>query len=392
MPEPRSRPEIQLLLACARPADDGVARRRIADLCAGGLDWNAVIAAALRHGVLPLVIDRVGTLCAATVPASTREALHAHARSMAGNNLLLAGQMIGALDTLARAGIEALPLKGPALAQRIHGDVLHREFYDVDILVRRADVRAACRLLTGNGYRQDDEHPPISDGPLPDDLHVEMRRTGLSFMLELHWALSTSEDALPVEFDRLWSRRQPVQCLDRSVDALDPADELVFLCIHGARHAWGQLKHVCDVAGIVRAANGLDWDAALRTAQEWGAERALLLGLALAKRLAEIDMPAEMLHRTDAVSRIASGVERRMFEPPPPEPMRLAELHLLRMSLRDRTVDRFRYLLRLLRPHETDRILMPLPAHLRAVHFVARPIRLLVGLLRSRTRKSADSR
>lgn len=377
-------PVDDFLVTCARSRADHASARRVVDICTAGLDWEAVIQGALRQGVFPLVHHAILAVCPDAVPPDKRELLQAHARSIATNNLLLASELVSAIDLLAANGIPSLPFKGPVLCQRIYGDLIHREFYDIDVLVRRADVGAAYGVLIANGYLQDDERPDIGTGPLPDDLHVELRHVGLGFMLELHWALSTREDPLPMEFDELWSLRQTVELLGRPMPAMHPADELFLLCAHGTRHGWNQLKWILDVADFVRASPSIDWDKLLFSTRSRGVERMLLVGLLLADNVAGLDLAPQIRDRCrhDASARaLAAEASRCLFAPRQTESGGLIRLHVFRLRSRNRLRDKLRYIIRLLQPHETERILMPLPAHLRAIHFIARPLRIVSRLI-----------
>ena len=55
---------------------------------------------------------------------------------------------------LGAAGHEIILLKGPYLATRFFGGMNRREFYDLDILIRREDLPAVERLLVRSGYIQ----------------------------------------------------------------------------------------------------------------------------------------------------------------------------------------------------------------------------------------------
>ena len=53
---------------------------------------------------------------------------------------------------LTAAGHEVMLLKGPYLAERFYGGIDQREFYDLDILIRREELAAVERLLRSRGY------------------------------------------------------------------------------------------------------------------------------------------------------------------------------------------------------------------------------------------------
>jgi hypothetical protein len=58
----------------------------------------------------------------------------------AARNMKMTAELLRILDALKEAGIKAMPLKGPVLAQQLYGDVALRQFSDLDILVAREDA------------------------------------------------------------------------------------------------------------------------------------------------------------------------------------------------------------------------------------------------------------
>jgi hypothetical protein len=89
----------------------------------------------------------------------------------------------------------------------------------------------------------------------------------------------------------LWQRRTSIPLKDKTVQGLAPEDLLIILCVHGSKHAWEQLKWVCDVAELLRAHDRLDWQQVFATASTWRCERMVLLGLSLAQQLLDAPLP-----------------------------------------------------------------------------------------------------
>jgi hypothetical protein len=92
---------------------------------------------------------------------------------------------------LDRAGIRALGLKGPGLAEAAHGDPGLRISGDVDLLVAPEDLHRASELLVAEGYERPTD--PLGPGGLPH-LHLEMRHPAAP-SVELHWRVHWHETA-----------------------------------------------------------------------------------------------------------------------------------------------------------------------------------------------------
>ena len=74
--------------------------------------------------------------------------------------------------------------------------------------------------------------------------------------------------------------------------ALSEPDELDYLILHGARHAWSRLKWAADVATILEKMPEAELSAMLERATVAGARRPALQALALCSLLFGLPMPA----------------------------------------------------------------------------------------------------
>jgi hypothetical protein len=108
-----------------------------------GLDAGAVLRLAEGNRILALL----GRELPAAAPGGLADACDvAYADTLRRSRELLA--LTGtAVESLRASRIDALPLRGPVMAQRYHGDAALRPSHDIDLLVRRDDVSAAHSVL-----------------------------------------------------------------------------------------------------------------------------------------------------------------------------------------------------------------------------------------------------
>ncbi|MGA3035088.1 MAG: nucleotidyltransferase family protein [Terracidiphilus sp.] len=135
-----------------------------------------------------------------------------------------------------RVDLPVIALKGPCLAERIYGDASLRTCYDLDLLVRRADLARAEQLLTDIGF---------SPNSHADDYHRPWNRKGIN--LELHHNVENPR-AFEFDMEAVWSRAQISRFRDAPVWLLAPPDELLYLCLHGVRHRFERLCLILDLA------------------------------------------------------------------------------------------------------------------------------------------------
>ena len=167
--------------------------------------------------------------------------------------------------------------------------------------------------------------------------------------------------------------------------ALAPADLLLFLCAHGAKHLWQRLEWIADVAELVRRSQ-LDYDGLAARARAAGGGRVLRLGLFLAWDLLDAPLPAP-LARSLAIDRsvtaLGETVRERLFADSPSAPSGF-ELLRFHTRARERLRDRVRGAVRAVAtPGVSDWALVRLPDSLYPLYYVVRPFRLAGKYARS---------
>jgi len=100
--------------------------------------------------------------------------------------------------------------------------------------------------------------------------------------------------------------------------ALSVEDELVLICIHGAKHFWERLMWIADVAALVSRQTGIDWQRVADSAQAVGAERMLHTGLRLASDLLQARLPDKVQATVEADAGAAWLAEQSGKWLPPP--------------------------------------------------------------------------
>src|SRR5689334_10479117 len=135
MPPSLPRPEVALLLSCARTEISPETAGRIRAFIQNGIDWTALIREATYHEVVPLLYHSLQTTCPEAVPEPVLAQLRTVFQATAWYNLCLTGELLTLLDLFATQGIAAIPYKGPILAAAVYGNLALRTFRDLDILV-----------------------------------------------------------------------------------------------------------------------------------------------------------------------------------------------------------------------------------------------------------------
>jgi hypothetical protein len=265
--------EAALLLQCTRVTLALGDEERIRDLLREGIDWNALLPFAQRHGMVPLLYRHLRGL-ADLVPGKPLDTLRDTALSNAVHSMMLMVELREILRLFEANGIPALPYKGPVLALQLYGETALRQMSDLDVLVRREDAVRAIEVLLERGYRSphspserqrralfrsDKNYPPHGDGAHPP--------------VEVHWGFAFRHPIRTLGLDELKLGGHVLHLPGgMQVPTFAPEDLLIVLCFHGGRHMWERLAWLCDIAQLIRT-RPLDWDAVLTRAAHLSSRR-----------------------------------------------------------------------------------------------------------------------
>lgn len=381
------RRETELLICCARTRLDSKVTERIHSLTKNGIDWEYLLGAASRHRVMPLLCRSLEKTCAQAVPEKIMDRLHADFRFNTRRNLAFSGKLLKLLKHLKERNIQAIPFKGPALAEYVYGDLSLRQFNDLDILVRARDAFSARNLLIARGYRPEIE---LNDSQYKAFVKAKNSSPFIShdgkIAVDLHWEMTGRYSLLPFDLESLKNRVVHASLAGKQVEQFSPEDLLLYLCHHGALHCWMQLEMICSVAELIRSQTDMDWLQVANLATELRCERILFLGLFLAHDLLGAPLPDHILHRVEEgpkVQKLAMALYKNLFlkDGGSPKNEINPKFSFFHLQVRERFSEKIRYALHLAtNPTKEDWRLLSLPAFLSALHYVYRPLRLATGL------------
>jgi hypothetical protein len=343
--------EWELLLACASPESNP---QKLKELLPRA-DFSALLTFADEHGVTGLLAARLRDLGPEDIPAEAQQQLREKRRTQMLVSLGMTAELLALLEKFKNAGIELLAIKGPTLSVQAYGDAGMRQFGDLDLLVRDRDIYLASEIMIAAGYAEDVSLAAIKAGKIPGEYVFHRRQNRM--LVELHTEHTLRYFPRTVDIEGLFRRQIRVLIDAHEVPALSLEDELVMICVHGAKDLWERLLWIADVAGFIARQTKLSWTSALALTQELGATRILISGVGLASDLLQVSLPPEIEKsvRQDAaavklVKQIARWVPAAGNEPPG-----IFERALLRMRLRGGLIAGPLYLMRLsFSPTEDD--------------------------------------
>jgi len=174
-------------------------------------------------------------------------------------------------------------------------------------------------------------------------------RTSAPLLVELHTEHTMRYFPLGLPIEDFFARRQLVSVDGHRIPALAIEDEVLLICIHGAKHLWERLSLVADVAAFVTRQTSLNWERTFAAARAVGAERMLHIGLLLAGNLLHAALPQHVQARVQS-DRSASHLAAKIATWLPSAGQTQSGLFaraLYRVRMRGNVVSGLSYLLRL---------------------------------------------
>lgn len=294
--------EFHVLLSACRVFLGTEEPERLEGLLGQGPDWDRLLALASRHGVMPLLYRSIGRLNSQVVPQDWMARLRARYMQNAARNIRMTGELLRILNILKEAGIKAIPLKGPILAQTLYSDVAIRQFSDLDILVACKYLDKALIALEKKGYKiiddQRNEKSQKKRTALMKQIHhCVLTNESSGTYIELHWQFSPKIFRLNTKEDAVWNRAKTDFVLGKEVLCLSNEDNFLFLCQHGARHLWKNLSWLCDITRLLMI-DKINLASAIEISKETKNEKVIALGILLAEELMNTSGLEKIINRS----------------------------------------------------------------------------------------------
>jgi hypothetical protein len=156
--------------------------------------------------------------------------------------------------------------------------------------VRPADVPHVVIALNELGYEQHLQLSPRQEKAyLRSGYEYVFGRGTEHNLLELQWNLLPRFYSVDIDVEELFVQSQIHNFHGCSARVLSIEHQLLFLCMHAAKHQWVQLAMVRDIAALSQL--HCNWDGVLREARRLGILRILCISLLLAERISGVAIP-----------------------------------------------------------------------------------------------------
>src|SRR5262249_385117 len=152
----------------------------------------------------------------------------------------------------------------------------------LDILVRSTDAWRVIGLLSAKGFepkfiltrRQFARFQRIR-------FDMELYHAARRVPVDVHWGLLTPGYTFSPAAQIPWESVQTISIAGRSVKTFSDETQLLFSCLHQAKHNWWRLGRVMDLAALIHQSPAMDWQRIQNRAGSFGTARMIRVSLRL---------------------------------------------------------------------------------------------------------------
>jgi hypothetical protein len=166
---------------------------------------------------------------------------------------------------LTAAGYEFILLKGPCLAARFFGGIDRREYWDVDVLIRKKDLVAVEHLLLSDAYVR--KSAVLLNKTITGCFTHALDFAKPNISVDLHWLLSANAGH-HLDYEAIWAERQSFMLRSHRYFVLSEEYQVVLTLISifkDLERGAAGLKPFVDLYFILSAVSrDLDWEGFLK--------------------------------------------------------------------------------------------------------------------------------
>lgn len=306
-----------LLLLCLRsrfcPNAIDEARELLAEQT---LNWTCVERTIAREKIAPLVFQCIRGR--SLFPPDLEARLHRATIEQATVNAYLLHEMRKIAARLGRVGIDAILLKGAALALTTYDNAYPRLSGDLDLLVHWEDVDKALAAIGELDYTAEANRAVGAAEIVPFVHQWQLFKSAdLDIELDLHWHLfgwPYYQHTTPIHW--FWETSEAIAWQDVGIRVLSSEASLLHYCIHVHQHSgerWASsLRLLHDIAEIIfRKGEQIDWQLVVDRARDFQLSVPLRQTLLHVSKCWQLALPEEA---QVAIQRLQpSMAERRVF-------------------------------------------------------------------------------
>lgn len=342
---------------------------------------------AYSHGIFPLVYRSLKEF-QQLIPDDIFICMKQHYMDIVKQNMLMTSELIKVLKILEENNIEAISFKGPVLSQLAYGDVVSRQYCDLDILVKEENLIDLARVLSSLDYEISIKSEFLENQKLIEigsDFSI-FSKNNIHF--EVHWNLFRKLINNDLNKYKIWNDKKKISLNNANINTLEINNYLLYLCIHGSKHLWERIEWVNDIQRLISNYE-IDWEYVLNQSKILKNKRFFLLGILISQSFYSNTIPSFINDeiRKDFVldkvqNKIISFYDLKCFFQEG-NIKDIMKKFLLLAQLQDNSYETIKYFISsIFKPTHYDIYFINLPKNLSYLYYITRPFRFLINIFK----------
>ena len=242
------------------------------------------MALAYSHGIFPLIYKTLKNYDQ-KIPFEILNSMKYKYMNIVKQNMLMTNELINVTKLLKENGIESIAFKGPVLSHLAYGDVVSRQYVDLDILVDKSLLIKTQDILESNNYFQKYKLEEYQKEKLKDVVHdISFTNKKNNVDIELHWTLSSGEFFIDLEKLNYLEDIKKYYINNSEVNIFLNEKLFIYLCVHGYKHLWERIEWLVDIYYLLEK-NNLNIEKIIKMSREIDSDRIVLSTLVICQKL-----------------------------------------------------------------------------------------------------------
>lgn len=372
--------EITLIIECCKLSQDfKLIEEKIAQI----KNWDDFITLSYSHGVFPLVYQ-VLKKYENKIPLEVFAFMKQTYMDLVKTNMLMTSELIKVSNLLEENGIKVIAFKGPTLSQMAYGDVVSRQYVDLDVLVDESLLSKSQKILEVNNYlpRYDlEEYQKENLKNVVHDISMINKSNGVN--VELHWTLSSGEFFIDLEKLDYMSDTKKYKLSNHGLNIFSNEKLFIYLCVHGYKHLWERIEWLVDIYYLITKEN-IDLEKVLEMSKSVDADRIVLSTLIICQKIFGLNIKLEDSSIQDIklnkntntmLNKIISDYKEVN------EKIHSKQFSMIHLYMLKTTANKMKYLKTFFEPTEQDYEKVKISSKLHFVYYLLRPFNILIKSL-----------
>jgi hypothetical protein len=252
--EKKLSPSISLILECCKiDRNEVIIKSQIGKIGS----WEEFISLSFSQGVFPLVYNTLKNY-SEIISEDNLQTMKLKNLNIVKQNMFMTSELLRVLKILEENNILAIPFKGPVLSQMVYGDVVSRQYLDLDILIENKDLDIVIGILNELNYESKLNYN-ISKEKIKELVSDHLFFNLKSFIsLEIHNKLFSINFPIKLNNADYLANRSIISINNNLINTFSKEYLLVYLCLHGTKHLYSRLSWLIDIDRMINNYD-LDW-------------------------------------------------------------------------------------------------------------------------------------